>query len=177
MNIPGKLKSLFSSTLYPLPSTQRPGQALVEVVIATLIAAMTTMSVFSVVLSATVSQKKADKREAATLVLKQAQETLKSYVSADPLNTDITPCSDPNKPGSPVGPSGIGRWYYDTSGTWALSAGVHTITNMLAIPPNPVGFPLTGGSLSYTVSNYNCGFGATDYMACKIVVFTLTYPD
>lgn len=152
-------------------SKQRPGQALVEVVIATMIAAMTTMSVFSVVLSATVSQSKADKREAAALVLKYAQETLKSYVSADPLNTDLFPGVTPAKSGSPTGPSGAGKWAYDTSGAWALASGNHAISGLI-----PADSPLTGGSLTYNVTDYDCGFG-TGYKACKMVVFTLTYPD
>lgn len=155
-----------------LISKERPGQALVEVVIATLIAAMTTMSVFSVVLSATVSQGKADKREAAALILKQAQETLKSYVSVEPLSTNLFPGVSPAKSGSPTGPSGAGKWVYDTSGNWALQGGItHNISGLI-----PSDSPLVGGSMSYYVTDYDCGFG-TGYKACKQVVFTLTYPD
>ena len=169
---------------------QRPGQALVEVTIAMLIAAMTTMSVFSVVLSATVSQGKADKREAAALILKQAQETLKSYVSVDPLITNIVPGVSPAKPGSPVSPAGAGRWYYDDyvlNGGWALGAGYHNITRLISSHPASDAFPLAGGTMSYMVTDYNCGFGSgtvgsptgivTGNASCKIVVFTLTYPD
>jgi hypothetical protein len=171
-------------------SGKRAGQALVEVTIATMIAAMTTMSVFSVVLSAMVSQQKADKREAAALVLKQAQEVLKSYVSADPLNGDFIPgIVDGYGLTLPAAPksTSVGHWIYDTTGGWALAAGPHNIDSLLAIPPNPVTFPLAGGTLRYTVSDYDCGFGSgkignpvggiSGNTTCKIVVFTLTYPD
>ncbi|MBU2573394.1 MAG: hypothetical protein KKH28_04885 [Elusimicrobia bacterium] len=191
MNITGKLKSFFSATRYPLPSALRRGQALVEVTVATLIAAMTTISVFSVVLSATVSQGKADKREAAALVLKQAQETLKSYVSADPLNTNIIPGITPVKSGSPMGPGGAGRWVYDTSGAWALAAGGHDISSLLTgtLLQAP-GVTCASGqtcSLTYTVTDRDCGFGSgivgspagsvSGNTTCKEVVFTLIYPN
>ena len=147
---------------------KRPGQTLIEVAMATIVAAMTTTAVFSVILSSFASQGKADKREAVAMVLKRAQETLKSYVSAVP--------SDPAR--EPVGPSAaVGIWASDTSGIWALRDGGHNITSLLA------GTPLASGtsSFTYNVTSVNCGFGmgvtANNELACKTVVFTLTYPD
>ncbi|MCG2726187.1 MAG: hypothetical protein L6420_08045 [Elusimicrobia bacterium] len=145
------------------------GVALIEVVMAALIAAMTTTAVYSVVLSGFVSEVKADKREAAALVLKRAQEILKSYVAVEMSNTLYT------LPGITAG-----RWSADTSGTWALAAGNHNISSLLNDYPDT----LQGGSFSYVVTNSNCSslcINATctgqDNLACKTVVFTLTYAD
>jgi len=146
----------------------RPGQTLIEVVIATMISAMTTTAVFSVILSSFVSDAKADKRDAATMVLKRAQEALKSYVSAQP--------GDPNwEPGSPVG-----HWAADASGNWALRDGFHDVSSMVTSAPLTVS-GLPAPTLTYNVTSYNCGFGLgtapNNEAACKQVVFTLTYPD
>jgi type II secretory pathway pseudopilin PulG len=150
----------------------------VEVVIATMIAAMTTTAVFSVILSSFVSGAKADKRDAAAMVLRRAQETLKSYVSVDPTNNDMFNGSLPVLPGAPGSPPG--RWIADDSGVWALRNGTHDISSLLA------GTPLydpdsSKSSFRYTVSSADCGFGLgalPNYaQACKTVVFTLVYPD
>lgn len=130
---------------------------------ATMIAAMTALAVFSVVLSSFVSVEKADKRDAAAMAMRQAQQALKVYVSAAP--------TDPNySPGATAG-----RWAADSSGQWALRNGNHDISSLLA------GTPLAGGSFSYTVGSYNCGFGmgsAPNFeLACKQVSFSLTYTD
>jgi len=130
---------------------------------ATMVAAMTASAVFSVVLSSFVSDAKADKRDAAAMALRQAQQALKVYVSAAP--------ADPNySPGAIVG-----RWAADSSGNWALRNGSHDISSLLA------GTPLEGGSFSYTVASYNCGFGLgsapNNELACKRVSFRLTYTD
>ena len=146
----------------------RRGQTLIEVVMATMISAMTTTAVFSVILSSFVSDNKADKRDAAAMVLKQAQETLKSYVSAVP--------GEPNYvPGSPSG-----HWPAEVGGTWALREGNHDVSSLVATLPLTVpGQP--AATLTYTVASYPCGFGTGNppnySTACKRVVFTLTYPD
>lgn len=146
----------------------RRGQTLIEVVMATMISAMTTTAVFSVILSSFVSDNKADKRDAAAMVLKQAQEALKSYVSAVPTEPNYVP-------GSPSG-----HWPPELGGVWALREGNHDISSLVS------GLPLTvpgqpAATLSYTVTSYACGFGtgaAPNYpTACKRVVFLLTYPD
>lgn len=150
----------------------RPGQTLIEVVMATLISAMTTTAVFSVLLSSFYSTAKADKRDAAAMVLKRAQDTLKSYVSVDPLNSNMIN-GLPGAGGSPTG-----RWSADTSGNWALAAGSHNISALLS------GTVLTGGTFSYLVADNPC-FKPTAASAlltatqttCKVVTFTLTYPD
>ncbi len=146
---------------------------------ATMIAAMTTTAVFSVILSSFVSGAKADKRDAAAALLRRAQETLKSYVSADPFNPNMFPGVSPGVPGSPGPSTALGSWQADSSGYWALRPGTHDISSLLA------GTPLagTGASFTYFVTNDNCmpsvGVGsAPNYeLACKMVVFTLTYPD
>lgn len=131
---------------------------------ATMIAAMTASAVFSVVLSSFVADAKADKRDAAAMALRQAQQALKVFVSVAP--------TDPNySPGATAG-----RWAADSSGWWALRNGNHNITQLL------VGTPIeTGGNFSYNVTSYDCGFGlgsAPNYeLACKQVAFTLTYTD
>ncbi|MCX5786337.1 MAG: hypothetical protein NTX59_11680 [Elusimicrobia bacterium] len=147
---------------------KKKGQLLVEVAVATVIAATTAMGTFSVILSSFASQKKADKREACGFILKQAQETLKSYVSAEPANSNYTPGSGLVSPGSPNG----GRWAADSSGAWALAAGLHDISSLL---PNPPFLP--GASLTYTVQDNDCMNLGTGFNACKIVRFTLTYQD
>ncbi len=126
---------------------------------ATMIAAITTTAVFSVILSSFVSTSKADKREAAAMALRRAQQTLASYVTAVPGESEYS----------------AGTSWSAEGGPWPLREGAHTITSLLR------GTPLEGGTLAYTVASRNCGFGtgpAPDYpLACKTVVFTLTYPD
>lgn len=148
----------------------RPGQTLIEVVMATMISAITTTAVFSVLLSSFVSDAKADKRDAAAMVLKRAQETLRSYVSAVPTDSTYVPSSG----------SLVGRWAADSSGAWALRDGTHDISSLVQLPPlSPAGGPQA--TLSYTVSSYDCGFGIgsalNKELACKTVTFTLTYAD
>lgn len=131
---------------------------------ATVVAAMTASAVFSVVLSSFVADAKADKRDAAAMALRQAQQALKVYVSVAP--------TDPNySPGATAG-----RWAADSSGQWALRNGNHDISVLLA------GTPIAaGGSFTYTVTSYDCGFGlgsAPNFeLACKQVLFRLTYTD
>jgi type II secretory pathway pseudopilin PulG len=153
---------------------RRPAQTLVEVTVATLIAAITTTAVFSVFLSSFYSTSKADNRDAAAMVLRRAQDTLKSYVSVDPLNVNMIN----GLPGSPVNPqTGLaGRWPADSSGNWALATGNHDITSLLA------GTPLVGGTFTYTVALLNNCLGITpinvnDFNVCKTVTFNLSYPD
>ena len=143
---------------------KRAGQSLIEVVMATIIAAMTTTAIFSVILSSFVADFKADKREAAAMALKQAQEILKSYVSAVPTETAYIPGA------------AVGRWAADSSGSWALAAGPHNLDSLVAGPPLTVaGQPAP--TFRYTVTNTNCIGFADDARSCKTVVFTITFPD
>lgn len=144
---------------------KRPGQSLIEVTMATMIAAVTTTAVFSVVLSSFVSDARADKRDAAAMAMRYAQEMLKSYVSAVPTESGYIP----------TGSRGIGRWPDDTSGAWALRDGTHNISSVVAGPP----LTIAGGTpavFTYTVVSYNCGFGS-GAGACKRVTFNLSYQD
>lgn len=153
-----------------MTSARRPGQTLVEVVMATMIAAMTTTAVFSVILSSFVSGAKADKRDTAAMMLRRAQETLKSYVTVEPSNASYSPGVTP------------GRWIADSSGQWALRNGTHDITSLLI--NTPLYDPANPGAsrFEYVVTSNDClgtGMGsAPNYeQACKTVVFSLTYPD
>lgn len=159
----------------------RPGQTLVEVVMATVIAALTASAVFSVVLSSFVADARADKRDAAAMALRQAQQALKVYVSAEP--------SDPNySPGAVAG-----RWVADNSNQWALRGmlcasnspanvgTLHNISSIVAFPHPLSPDPASPATMEYRVCSYDCGFGtgpAPDYpLACKRVAFRLNYTD
>lgn len=163
-----------------LPRTRlfrrRAGFTLVEVLMACIIASMTTTAVFSVVLSGFVSDRKADKRDLATGVLRRARETLKSYVGVEATSGNMFPGVTPARPGSPN--SGI--WSADSSGGWALAAGNHDISSIVAGTPldlTPMGGPAP--TLTYRVTNVNClGLPAVnDFNQCKSVTFTLTYGE
>lgn len=158
-----------------MKTRKRSGQTLIEVTMATMIAAITTTAVFSVVLSSYVSDAKADKRDAASMLLKRAQDTLKSYVSAVPGEANYVP----------VSASGcVGCWSADSYGGWALAAGNHDISSLMNGGNNPVLNP-TGAACSagssvcgiwYTVTDSDCG-GGTGAGACKRVAFRLVYTD
>ncbi len=137
---------------------------------ATVITAITTTAVFSVMLSSFVSDTKADKRDAAAMALRRAQETLKSYVSAQPGDANYVPVSG----------AGTGVWAADSTAGWALRDGNHNISSLVQSAP----LTITGGtpaSLNYNVTSYDCGFGLgtapNNERACKVVVFTLIYAD
>jgi hypothetical protein len=105
------------------------------------------------------------------MALKRAQDTLKSYVSVEPTNTNIAKGATAY-PGAPNN----GLWTYDASGAWALAPGVtHNISSMLTSDP-----VIPGASLTYTVANVDCaglGGAMTNFNSCKAVTFTLTYQD
>ncbi|MBI4351910.1 MAG: hypothetical protein HY550_10750 [Elusimicrobia bacterium] len=158
-----------------METRKRPGQTLIEVTIAALVAAITTTAVFSAVLSSTVSDVRADKRDAAAMALKRAQDTLKSYVSAVPGDSNYVP-------GSPAG-----HWAAEGGGAWALQAGSHDISSLLncaggyPVPAlNPTcaacswGSPVCG--FRYVVTDNDCGYG-TGANSCKSVVFNLFYAE
>lgn len=153
----------------------RKGTTLIEVTTAILIAAMTSMAVFSVVTSSNVSHARADKKELAAAAIRMAQDRLKSYVTSDISNSFI------------VGPNNW-RLPGDMNGNWALSAvgGSHDISSWLnnnshfdRLCRNSSGVSVC--SLTYRVTNSDCGYGngsAPHFTyACKTVDFTLTYPD
>lgn len=163
----------------------RPGQTLIEVVMATMISAMTTTAVFSVILSSFVSVAKADKRDAAAMVLKHAQETLKNYVSADPTSANMFPGVAPARTGSPVSGGGVvGHWDAETGNTrWALAESPpdHDISSLVAGPPLTIA-GLPAATLTYSVRSYACGIfnvasPPNNQGLCKQVVFTLTYQE
>lgn len=154
-------------------NSKRPGQTLIEVVIATLIAAMTTVAIFSVILSSFVSQKKADKKEAAAMLLKEAQQTLQTFVSAVPNDSNYSPNAG-------------GTW--KEPGRWALAGAPapglqHDISSLMTAELRPAGVTCAAGAscyFTYTVTNLDClGLGAynTDFTSCKQVDFSMKYAD
>lgn len=140
---------------------------------ATMISAITTTAVFSVVLSSFVSDARADKRDAAAAVMRRAQESLKSFVSVEPYNSAYAPSSG----------MGVGRWSADTSGAWALRDGRHRIDALAQQPNSPLApAGAAAPQMYYDVQSYDCmgtGMGAApDFpRACKRVTFTLIYAD
>lgn len=152
---------------------RRRGQTLIEVTMATMIAAITTTAVFSVVLSSFVSDNRADKRAAAAAAMRLAQESLKGFVSVEPYNASYSPTSS----------RGVGRWSADTSNVWALRDGRHTIDSVVQQPNSPLApAGATAPQMYYDVQSYDClgtGMGAApDFpRACKRVTFTITYAD
>lgn len=168
--------------------TRRAGQTLVEVVIAILIAAMTTVAVFSVVLSGTVSQKKAEKKEIAAMLLKEAMQTLQTFVSAVPDNAAYSPR---------IGAALPGRWPADDSGDWALRGNPgagrrHDISSLMnrntlemqalrgTTPVCRWGRPcyfVYWVSDDNTAACVNPALGAGTELACKTVEFRMEYTD
>jgi len=185
----------------------RPGQSLIEVTMATMIAAITTTAVFSVVLSSFVSDARADKRDAAAMAVRHAQEVLKSFVSVDPYNPLYAPTSalgtgrwpkykaalekarvestatKKRGVGVSLGIYGCGLDGPDTSGAWALRDGRHWINSLVQQPGSPLspaGVP--AATMFYDVQSYQCawfgtGAGPDFPMACKRVTFRLDYTD
>ena len=167
----------------------RSGQSLMEVVIAILIAAIASVAVFSVVLSSSVSQKKADKKEQIAMLMWEAQGTLQTFVSAD-LTTPVYTTA-----GTYYAPNQGGIWSADTSGNWALEPGRHDISSLMNTPEhidlrrdpdtNQVYTCVDGGacSLVYVVTDItgnDCLEGimdATTLQACKSVQFTIKYTN
>ncbi|MDQ7774318.1 MAG: hypothetical protein RDU13_12465 [Elusimicrobiales bacterium] len=152
----------------------RQGVTLLEVAIAGLITAMTTAAVFSVVLSSFVSHERADKRELAGLMIKRAKQTLMSYVTAVPGESEYVP-------GSPAG-----HWPASSTPGWSLrgsgGAGVrHDISSLL----NGTDLQVPGVTCAwgracyfvYSVVNRDCGLGTGDTVACKEVNFEMRYAD
>ena len=158
---------------------RRSGQTLVEVVIAILILAITTVSVFSIFISNSAPQLKADKKEQAAMLIKNAQQTLQAFVSAAP--------DDPM-----YSPNAGGRWSADASGGWALAEGIHDISSLMngtslqvrSAQNLPVQCAYVAGCtdccyLTYEVTDdNNCLPGVTlsgTSQACKTVVFNMRY--
>lgn len=161
-------------------SGKRSGQTMIEIAVATMIAAITTVAVFSVVLSSFVSQKKADKKELVAMLIKNARETLGTFVSADV--TTATACT------GYCAPTANGIWAADASGVWALSNtrrhDISSLMNGTELQVNPPTPCVDGGAcwFVYTVTNTDClneagGVTNTDLNSCKTVVFDLKYAD
>ncbi len=145
---------------------KRKGQTLVEVVVATMVAAMTATAVFSVVLSSQVGGVRSDKREAASMAVKAAQEQLRVFVTAVPNEAGFSPNAG-------------GHWAGDSNAGWALQSGNHNVSFLLDKMPQLKGGPADAlPTLTYRVQNQNCGFGLnTENTSCKQVTFTITFPQ
>ncbi len=159
---------------------KRSGQTLIEVAVATMISAITSVAVFSVILSSFVSEQKADKKELAAMLLKDAQQTLQAFVSAVPSEAAYT-----------INAGGL--WAADTSGRWALYGlpdpgfrhDISSLMNGTALQVNPsVNCVWTGNcSFTYVVidsPSANCIngiLGAGTNNACKTVVFSLIFAN
>ena len=170
-------------------SGKRSGQTMIEVAVATLIAAITTVAVFSVILSGFVSQRKADKKELVAMLLKDAQQTLQAFVSADVSNA--TAC------GGYCAPTPFGLWSAATpANQWALAAGQHDISSLMNPPASGNVYaalrgappaPCVAGSpvcyFTYLVTDDNSPtcvggtLGAGTNNACKTVTFDMRYAD
>ena len=151
---------------------KRKAFSLVEIVVSVLISATVAMASFMIFTSTATSQRKANKKELASLAIKMVQEELKLYVTSD-LSAWY-----PYKPNS--------SWRLcnhtgqcDSYNGWALQAGNHNITSFLSVEPFLTGLcngNISNCSFTYTVVDRNCGFGL-GVNACKDVTFNLTYPD
>jgi len=141
---------------------KRSGQTLIEVLVAVMLSAITATAVFSVILSTKYSYAKADKREAAAVAMRSAQEYLKPFISADPY-ASYSSAFMPTK-----------NIYGESS--WALATGDHNITFLLGNMPQLTGSNASLYSFLYTVTDDHCGSGSATTSMCKRVVFSLTYP-
>jgi hypothetical protein len=146
-------------------------------------------------LSSAFSRQKAEKKELAAMLIREAQQTLQDYVSAD-VTTKVY-----GTDGTYYAPNSGGTWSADATGGWALAPGTHDISSLMN--PHPVTgedpykllrregesdtvWPTcaAGGScfFTYTVTDQPCmpDIGdpvATSANACKDVSFTLRFAD
>ena len=106
------------------------------------------------------------------MLLKQAQQTLQTFVSVDPGDTNYSPNAG-------------GKWSADSSGNWALSSGHHDISSLMPadLLTNSDG-TVCGAAcyFSYDVTDdtsVNCAgsLGGTTTYACKTVTFNMKYAD
>ncbi|OGR41394.1 MAG: hypothetical protein A2X35_10310 [Elusimicrobia bacterium GWA2_61_42] len=161
----------------------RAGQTLIEVTMATIVAAITAAAVFSVILSSSVSRKKSDKKELSAMLIKEAQQTLQLYVSADSTTPVYTSA------GTYWAPNLGGRWSADSSNSWALTGSAaapgtrHDIsalmnTTDMAELRGTAASCVWGGACHfvYYVQDTNCSFG-TGTGACKTVSFDMKFAD
>ncbi len=149
---------------------KRKGFSLVEIVVSVLISATVAMASFMIFTSTATSQKKASKKELASLAIKMVQEQLKVYVTSDTgfiyrPHPQWRLCNS------------LGQC--DNYAGWALQQGVHNVTSFLSSEPFFTGLcnrDLSRCSFTYTVSDIDCGWGLGT-AACKSVTFNLSYPD
>ncbi len=136
----------------------KKGYTLVETMVAMLLVATITTSVFSLVLSAKVGAKQTTNRSIAHYHARQQAERLKAYVSAD-----LT-VNGPN----------ANTWNFpnDASGLTALAPGTHDVTTAL-----PAKLQALGWTMQYVVTNQTCGIMVCDTpgdeSCCKAVNFTV----
>ena len=136
----------------------RPGQSLMEVTVAVLIAAITATGTLSVILSTKYSNVKADTKESAAVAFRSAQEYLKPYVSAAATNSSYTSSFMPS-----------GQSIYGETG-WALAKGDHDLTFLLYNMPQ-----FTGATLKYKVEDADCNANSNaQNLECRKVSFSLT---
>jgi len=134
----------------------RTGYTLVEVMVGTVLVALIVSAIFALTLTTQVSSKKSGRRAKGLYYTRQAMERLKSYVTADSTSPGLGPTAS---------------WIYpgDASNTYALSPGIHDITNSL---PSSFRTELPGATLVYTVSNYACGA-----RVCQQVTFSIRWDE
>lgn len=165
---------------------KKTGQTLIEVTVALIISAMTATAVFSVLLSSSAARVKTDKKELSAILVKEAQQTLQLFVSADITTPVYTSGGAYYTPGTTA--ANAGKWTADPSNTWALAgSGGGTMHDISSLMNTAQMAPLRGATpvcawgnacyLVYTVTDNNCGFGAGTLNACKLVFFSLKYAD
>lgn len=115
------------------------GFSLVETMIAVLLIAIVVTSVFSLAFTAKVSSIKTARRATALLAIRQAQEKLKAYVTAD-LSIKDPPNSNWRMPEDVCGPDGVTTEATCSAGCSAFDLCRHNVT--LLIPEQFRGPPI-----------------------------------
>jgi Tfp pilus assembly protein PilV len=118
----------------------RRGGALVEVVIATLLLAITVSGVFAALLTASTQTGSLTEREQASQHVDLLLDELRNYVTSDTAPS-------PDAPGEPAGPARTWRLPGDACGCWALQEGAHDVSSRL-----PAALRARGATLAYDVS-------------------------
>lgn len=155
------------------------GRTTLEIIAAALIFSMAAVSVFSIRVSNSLPRQNTDKKAQAAMLVKNAQQTLQAFASAEP--------------GDPEYANGAGgRWAADTSNRWALAEGRHDISSLMngtslqarddkgAPVPCAYDANCTGNCcyLTYMVIDDNskaCAGISGAGNACKTVVFKIQY--
>lgn len=123
-----------------MKTRSRRGGALVEVVIATLLLAITVTGVFAALLTAGTQSGSLVEREDASLHIDRLLDELRNYVTSD-----TTPTVD--APGTPAGAQRTWSLPGDSCACWALQEGAHDVSARL-----PAALRARGATLGYDVS-------------------------